>query len=170
MKKTTLVLTGIILVSSIYAQPGARRNPKANCGPDKMMMDRGERGENREEMMAFKLTERLELTSEQADKFFPRFREHREEMKAIGKEVAEARDGIRDKLKDDKEISDSELNKVLNKVNSLHIEKDEARFKFINSLDDILDNNQIAIFAMAPKDLQHKQMMKRDKRPQKRHK
>ena len=37
-----------------------------------------EKKEKMEMMMAWKLTEHLKLTNEEAEKFFPRFREHRE--------------------------------------------------------------------------------------------
>jgi len=166
MKKTIIILTGLILVSTIFAQPRARRNQQNDCRPDKMMMDRGERGKDREAMMVYKLTDKLELTSEQAEKFFPRFREHREEMKSMGEEMREVQKDIREKLKDDKKISDSELSKALNKVNALHTKKDQARFAFINSLDDILDNNQIAKLATTPRDLKKQRQMNKGHRPQ----
>ena len=38
------------------------------------------RSERMESMVIWRLTDHLELSSEQAEKFFPRFREHREEL------------------------------------------------------------------------------------------
>ncbi len=171
MKKTTMLLIGIFLVSSIYAQPGARRSQRANCGPNKMgMMNKGDRdrGENRGQMMAFRLTERLELTSEQAEKFFPRFREHREEMKKLSEQIGDNKKVLREKIKDGKEISDTELSKVLTKVNTLHNQRDGAKYQFINSLGDILDNTQIAKLAMVQNHSKSEKMMKKGKKHQNR--
>ena len=41
------------------------------------------RSERMESMVIWRLTDHLELSSEQAEKFFPRFREHREEIKQL---------------------------------------------------------------------------------------
>jgi len=162
MKKTTLLLIGIILVSSVLAQPGACRDPKMMHRPNKMaMMDREHRGENREQMMVFRLTEHLELTAEQAEKFFPVMREHRAIMDKIDEEIFEANKVLRDKIKDEKEISDAELNNVLTKVDILRDKKSDARKKFIYSLDEVLDNTQIAKLAMAPKHFKNDKMMKK---------
>jgi len=53
-----------------------------------------ERSEKMEMMMVWKLTDELALTTEQAEKFFPRFRQHRQELddtkkmeRALGKDL-----------------------------------------------------------------------------------
>ena len=43
------------------------------------------RSEKMEMMMVWKLTEELALTPEQAEKFFPRFRQHRDELDEVKK-------------------------------------------------------------------------------------
>ena len=83
MKKITTVVLGLILVTAVFAQPGQGRGPQGDCQPGSRMEERGLRDENRDEMMAFMLSDRLDLTTEQADQFFPRFREHQETMEAI---------------------------------------------------------------------------------------
>ncbi len=138
--------------------------------PKKMaMMDREHKGENREQMMAFKLTQHLELTTEQAEKFFPKMREHRAIVDMLNKEIFETSEVLRDKIKDEKEISDTELKNVLIKVSVLQNKISDERDKFIYSLNDVLDNTQIAKLAIAPKDFRHEKMMEKDKRAQKRH-
>jgi len=168
MKKITIILIGLFLVSSIFAQPRSRRNPQNNCRPDRMIMDRGERGENRGQMMAFKLTERLYLSTDQAEKFFPRMKEHREIMDKIDNELFDAREEIRDKMIDKKDISDAELKKVISKVDGLKNNRKIERDKFLNSLDNVLDNTQIAKLAFAPLHHKNDRMMKESKRPRKR--
>ncbi|MBU0529036.1 hypothetical protein KKF86_04675 [bacterium] len=162
MKKTTLLIIGIILVSSVFAQPGACRDPRMMHKPNKMaMMNKEHRGENREQMMVFRLTEHLELTAEQAEKFFPKMREHRAIMDKIDEEIFETSKVLRDKVKDEKEISDAELKNFLTKVSALQDKKSDARNEFINSLDNVLDNTQIAKLAMAPKLFKNDKMMKK---------
>ncbi len=164
MKRTTILLIGLFLISSIFAQPGARRNPHNEYQFDRMMMKRGERSENREQMMIYRLTKHLELTTEQAEKFFPKMREHREIMDKMNVEIFETSKVLRDKIKDEKEISDAELKDVLKKVDILHGKKSAERNKFINSMDNILDNTQIVKLALAPQQFKHDKMMKKDKR------
>jgi len=151
MKKITSVILGLILVTAVFAQPGQGRGPKGDCQPGNRMEQRGMRGENRDEMMAFMLSDRLDLTTEQADRFFPRFREHQDKMEALREEVREVNKDIFDKIKDDEEISDSELSKALKNMQNLKDKQESEREKFIEGLDDILNNNQIAKLALAPK-------------------
>jgi len=168
MKKITILLIGLFLVSSIFAQPRARRNPQNNCRPDRMMTDKGHRGENRGQMMAFKLTERLNLSTDQAEKFFPRMKVHREIMDKIDDELFDTTEEIRDKMIDKKDISDAELKKVLSKVDGLKNKRKIERDEFISSLDNVLENNQIAMLALAPMHHKNDRMMKESKRPKKR--
>lgn len=134
------------------------------------MMNSEDIGENREQMMVFRLTEHLELTTEQAEKFFPVMREHREIMDKIDEEIFETSKVLKDKIKDEKEISDAELKNVLTKVSVLQDKKSVARNQFINSLNNVLDNTQIAKLIMSSKHFKHDKMMEKGKRPQKRHK
>lgn len=163
MKRSIIVLVGILLVTSAFAQPGARRGQRGNCG-QKMIMHKMDYQENRAEMLAFKLTEQLELTTKQADQFFPRFREHRAEVQAIREDIKEVQEDIRKKVKDGDKISDAELDAMLKKINTLTAKKDEARWQFINGLDDILDNTQIAKLTLKPEKFDRKNANKRGHR------
>ena len=53
------------------------------------------RSERMESMVIWRLTDHLELSSEQAEKFFPRFREHREEIKQLDNDQREIYDATR---------------------------------------------------------------------------
>ena len=59
------------------------------------------RSERMESMVIWRLTDHLELSSEQAEKFFPRFREHREDIKQLDNDQREIYDAIREEMDDD---------------------------------------------------------------------
>ena len=51
---------------------------------------RGRRSpEKMENMIVWRLTDELDLSTDQAEKFFPRFREHRKSLEKIGKQERE---------------------------------------------------------------------------------
>ena len=51
---------------------------------------RGRRSlEKMENMIVWRLTDELDLSTDQAEKFFPRFREHRKSLEEIGKQERE---------------------------------------------------------------------------------
>jgi hypothetical protein len=102
----------------------------------------GQPSERMEMMMTWKLTEELELTPEQADKFFPRMRTHRENLENIDAELKEAAKDVRRKIEDEKEISDSEFNKMFEKVTDLERQKIDEKTRFMSELNGILDNTQ----------------------------
>lgn len=149
MKKTTILIITLIFVSSIMAQPRgynkARMQHKSFCAIG--MMGSGPQGfgqhsERMEMMMTWRLTEELELTPEQADKFFPRMKAHRDNIENINTEMKETVKEIRRKVEDDKEISDSEFNKMFSKVIVLEKQKVDEKARFMTEMNGILDNTQ----------------------------
>ena len=56
-------------------------------------------------MMIWKLTEELDLEVEQADKFFPRFREHRKEVDALKDEERTIGRSLNTNMKSDKKLT-----------------------------------------------------------------
>ena len=101
------------------------------------------RPERVESMVIWRLTEDLDLSSEQAEKFFPRFREHREEIDKIGKDERQILGGVRLKIRDDKELSKSEVEKAVKKVTELRKKRVDLESKFILGMDDILSPTQM---------------------------
>ena len=71
MKKIKNLLIAVILFSYAIAQPMGMMNM-----PNPQMQD-GPMRERMEMMMTWKLTNDLDLTTEQAEQFFPRMKEHR---------------------------------------------------------------------------------------------
>lgn len=148
MKKSIIVIT-IFALSILIAQPRGHKTMRmphksfgaigmAHPGPQGF----GQPSERMEMMMTWKLTEELELTPEQAEKFFPRMKIHRENLENIDAELKEAAKDIRRKVEDGKEISDSEFNKMFEKATDLERQKIDERIRFMSELNGILDNTQ----------------------------
>jgi len=152
MKKIIIVILATVMISSLIAQPRANRLPKTHrpmgvVGMKHNMAHPGPQGfgqpsERMEMMITWKLTEELDLTPDQADKFFPRMKVHRENLENIDAELKEAAKDIRRKVEDGKEISDSEFNKMFEKATDLERQKIDERTRFMSELDGILDNTQ----------------------------
>lgn len=171
MKKISYLIIIIVLVSISSAQSMEDRMPNPTHKamglmnfPNPQMQDRDDMHERMEMMMTWKLTNDLDLTPEQADKFFPRMKEHRKNMQKIDKDIVAATEAIRKKVDDEKEISEKELNKVLVEVIALEKQQVDERNRFFSEVKDILDTTQrakLAIFKQSfMKDLR-KQIRKR---------
>lgn len=158
MKKTIIVLLAIVMISSLMAQPRANQLPRSHrpmgvVGMKHNMAHPGPQGfgqpsERMEMMITWKLTEELELVPEQADKFFPRMKAHRDNIEKFNSEIMEAVKDIRRKVEDGKDISDSEFNKMLGKITALEKQKVDEKMRFMTELNGILDNTQRLKLAM----------------------
>ena len=130
MKKTTIVITSIIGIGSLLAQPGKPRGPG------------GQYSERMEMMMIWKLTDHLELTQDQAEKFFPSMRAHQKQVLKIRKEEKELFTPVYKKVKKGEYISKDEVNKLLNKVATYEQKRSKARIDFVKNSGDILNPTQ----------------------------
>ena len=108
----------------------------------------GKSDERMEMMMTWKLTNDLDLTPEQADKFFPRFKQHREKMGELEKETFTVSEKFKDKIDKGKEISAKEFDEALESINELEIQKIEERKRFITEMSEFLTTNQLAKLAL----------------------
>ncbi|MBH50158.1 MAG: hypothetical protein CMG69_05345 [Candidatus Marinimicrobia bacterium] len=95
-------------------------------------------------MIAWKLTEHLKLTSEQSEKFFPRFREHRERMTNLTENERALYKELKENIERGDALSNSDLNKYLKEVSDLKIEKIKNQNSFIDDLEGSLNNVQRA--------------------------
>ena len=77
------------------------------------------RRERMETMMVWRLTEELDLKPKQAEKFFPRFREHRKNLSEIQKEQREIGKRLRQKNGEEEKISKSEVTSAVKKITVL---------------------------------------------------
>ena len=155
MKKTMVILLATVMISSLMAQPGAHQKPRMphkSFGAIGMAHPRpqgfGQPSKRMEMMMTWKLTEELELTPEQADKFFPRMKAHRDNMEKIDDEIRNVVKYLREKVKDEKDISDSEFSMTIQKVSTLEKQKIDEKNRFMTEMKGVLENSQRAKLAM----------------------
>ena len=124
----------IMSFSFILCQPGKARGP-------------GGQYQNRmETMMVWKLTDYLNLSEQQAEKLFPRMRRHRVRMGDLHAEEKDLFDSYLSKIKKEEKISQSDVNAMLKKMESLEQKKSTNRIDFIRSTKDILDPEQQIMF------------------------
>ena len=130
MKKTVITLTAVLFTGLVFAQPGKPRGPG------------GQYGERMEMMIIWKLTEHLELTEDQAEKFFPNMREHQKQMSDIRKEEKELFTPLYKKIKKSEDISKLEANKLLKEIFNLTQKKSKALNNFVKKSGNILNPTQ----------------------------
>jgi len=103
-----------------------------------------EKKEKMEMMMAWKLTEHLKLTNEEAEKFFPRFREHRETMGAFTDKEKKLNSEIKEKIERGDALSNNDLDKLLDELSGLERKRIKEKKLFIDGLEGHLNNVQRA--------------------------
>ena len=130
MNKTTLTLLLLFMIGTLAAQPGRPGGPG------------GQYGERMEMMMIWKLTDHLELTQDQAEKFFPSMRAHQKQVLKIRKEEKELFTPLYKKVKKGEDVSKAEATKLLNKVASFEQKKSKTRIDFVKNSGDILNPTQ----------------------------
>ena len=95
-----------LLIAVVYSQDGSSRE---------ILSDSLYEQENRksiESMMIWKLTEELELEVDQAEKFFPRFRQHRAEMQNLRRKQRSLAGSLKLNMKNEK-LTSSEVSSCL---------------------------------------------------------
>ncbi len=133
----------IFFISFIIGQEGRRGG-----------YDNYERGndsskkEKMEMMMVWRLTEALDLSTEQAEKFFPRFREHRKGIKKIRLDIRDEEIGMRDKIKKRETLTENDVIKTMGKVKELRKKIDDTEFAFLSGMSDLLRPDQLASLGM----------------------
>jgi hypothetical protein len=129
MKNIILLIMGVLLISNSIAQEDKKKD---------------RRSEKMEMMTVWKLTEHLKLTEEQGEKFFPRFRSHREELEKIYQEQRQSMQTLQEKIERGDEIKDNEIKSQVDNLAELEKRKLEFQKKFILDLEGVLNNAQRA--------------------------
>ena len=129
MKHIILLIIGALLISNSIAQEDKKKD---------------RRSEKMEMMTVWKLTEHLKLTEEQGEKFFPRFRGHREELEKIHQEQRQLMKTLQEKIERGDEIKDNEINSQVDNLAELEKRKLEFQKKYILDLEGVLNNAQRA--------------------------
>ena len=126
-----------LLIALVFSQDDNSRE---------MLLDSLYEKENRksiESMMIWKLTEELELEIDQAEKFFPRFRQHRAEMENLRKKQRSLAGSLKLNMKNDK-LTSNEVNRIIKETSSLKRKMSDIEEKFIINSGDILNPVQQA--------------------------
>ena len=107
-----------------------------------------ERSEKMEMMMVWKLTDELDLSPEQAEKFFPRLRKHRNELDEVKKMERALAGEMRKKMGEDEDLSGKDVKNTVKKATELRKKVVDLESKFLLGMDDILSPRQLAILGM----------------------
>ena len=100
------------------------------------LYDQGNR-KSIESMMIWKLTEELELEVDQAEKFFPRFRQHRVEMENLRKKQRSLAGSLKLNVKNSK-LTSSEVSRIIKETSSLKRKMSDLEENFLIDSGDIL--------------------------------
>ena len=100
---------------------------------------RGRRSsEKMENMIVWRLTDDLDLTTDQAEKFFPRFRDHRKSLEEVGKKEREMIANI-----DREKLNKKDVKNTIEEISKLRQKRIELESEFVLGLDDILAPEQM---------------------------
>lgn len=137
MNKIQLILLGIFLLGtfSVYAQ----EEFMPPLEPDRV--------EQMEALRIWKMTEFLDLDTEQSTQFFPRLKEHENIIHEIQKKQRDMMTEIYKEIdKEDSQISQADIKTYAHKMAEAEKEIVKEKERFINSLGDILTEKQQAKF------------------------
>ena len=91
-----------------------------------------------ENMIIWRLTNDLDLSTDQAEKFFPRFRDHRKSLEEIGHQEREMIENI-----DREKLNKSDVKKTIEEISKLRQKRIDLESDFVLSLDDIFEADQM---------------------------
>lgn len=104
----------------------------------------GPQGERIEMIKMWKLTESLDLSEEQAQKFFPRYNSLVKELEDLGKQQRDLMKGMGEMLKEGKKVNEKELDRTVKQVTEIEKRKIDKKQQFVEGLGDILTPDQRA--------------------------
>jgi len=131
----------LILISFLIGQEG--RNGDYDNYESLRRLGKGKQ-EKMEMMMVWRLTEALDLSTEQAEKFFPRFRDHRKGIEKIRLDIKENAEEMKYKIKNKENLTENDVIKAMGKVKELRKKIEDAEFTFLSGMSDILRPDQLA--------------------------
>ena len=122
------------------------------CGLNAQDFDDPDRDHKRSDkmkmMMVWKLTDELALSPEQAEKFFPRFRQHRAELDEVKKMERALAGEMRQKMGENEDLSEKDVKNTVKKATELRKKVVDLESKFLLGMDDILSPRQLAHLGM----------------------
>ncbi len=130
------IIIGLLFLSmTLTAQPDRKR---------RTTMDHP--GQRLEMMKMWRLTEELDLSEEQAGKFFPRYNALEKDIIEINQDQKKRLDILRKKENSGKEISQKELDNIMKEMSDLEQQKIQKKQQFFEDLDDFLTTDQRALY------------------------
>ena len=96
-------------------------------------------------MMIWRLTDKLELTIEQSESFFPQYRKFREDIKIINNDERKIGDKVDKDLDDNRTFSKTGVKNIQERYFELQKLKMDKRKDFLVSVENILSPKQIAV-------------------------
>ncbi len=148
MKKIILLICFTFIYNGLFAQNGSR-----------------------ERIKAFKiayLTEKLDLSSKEAQKFWPIYNDHQETIDNLRKEERKLMKVLKEANINSEDTTDKNAEDFINKHLKTEEQKSKARVKLIQDLKKIISNKKILKLIKAEGDF-HKRMLDRIKGHRKRH-
>ena len=133
----------ILLISFIIGQE-VDRGVKHNYDRD----SHRSKQDRMEMMMVWRLTEGLELSTEQAEKFFPRFRDHRKKMDQIRSKIKDQNKELRGKMNNNQTLKDDDVFDIMKEVTELRKKAHDIEFEFLSGMNDLLTADQLAFLGM----------------------
>lgn len=124
----TLVLV-VLFLSQLYAQPFGMR---------------GEQRKRLEEFKKIKLIETLDLNEEEAARFFPAYRDHRDRVQKLQKERDRLLDELERISKKEAKFKTEKFEEVVQKLNEVEQNLIRNRIEFHNQLRNILPAFKVA--------------------------
>ncbi|UJH67706.1 Spy/CpxP family protein refolding chaperone [Allomuricauda sp. SCSIO 65647] len=95
------------------------------------------------------LTERLSLTSQEAQSFWPIYNEHEERIETFRRKE---RRQLAGRMMDAPDLSDQEAEKLLDELMTLHAEKLEANTQYLNKVRQVLSAKKTLLLIKAEED------------------
>ena len=114
-------------------------------GQEKNHRDFDLRRDQLENLRIWKMTEFLELTPEQSEKFFPKLRMHDNSIKELKNSQKDKIKTVHQQIREDKNYSfeSGEIKKIVHDISSVEIQIIKKNEEFILSLNNILTSGQI---------------------------
>lgn len=134
-------LITLCIVTSLFAQERPTDFDGFSGGDKK-------RKERLEMMMVWRLTEELNLSPDQAEKFFPRFRAHRDQIDENKKVIRSLGRDIKEKLQNDEKITEKEIKSTVKKISELRKKQIDMETDFLFEMDNLLSPEQLANLGM----------------------
>ena len=159
--KILIVVLALGVSTDILAQPWSGFPPGGHSGDRPM---RAQMRKRIETLKVWKLTEDINLSPEQSEKFFPAYNQFNDSRKAIGEERRTVFDQL-NLLTHENKPDDKKINELLDKLDSFDQKINSLRIKFRQDLKGVLTTQQIGrLYVFEVEFMRHIQDIMKDAR------